>query len=299
MPARRRREAARPNRLPTGRKAAADDAVAAQDRFVDDRRTYHLPVQHDGKPSSSIFGRRLAEPTSADGIEAETHDRPVVLKGRLGIQQRFATDDHPLADDVKLDRLSVLGRAGVGQKLRPGRHPTLKGVLDQRLFIDQLEGQSCRAPDQLLDPLRIIDARQLNQDAVLALTLDVRLFGAGFVDPSADDLDRLGEDAIAQNGQLSFLNGNAMRLDAESKSMSTGSPKAATTSRARSASPGSRKVNPTEPPDTPRSVVGDSRRTQLGAQPFFDRAQPLFDDLFPVDPEKQVRPALQIKSRLT
>ena len=51
-----------------------------------------------------------------------------------------------------------------------------------------------RAED-LLQPLRILQARHLDQDAVGALALDVRLGRAARVDAAADDLDRLVDGA--------------------------------------------------------------------------------------------------------
>ena len=38
---------------------------------------------------------------------------------------------------------------------------------------------------------RIVEARELHQDAILALALDRRLLGPGLVDAAADDFDRL------------------------------------------------------------------------------------------------------------
>ena len=43
----------------------------------------------------------------------------------------------------------------------------------------------------VLHPLGIVDARQLHDDPVVALALNGRFAHAGFVDPAADDLDRL------------------------------------------------------------------------------------------------------------
>ena len=46
-------------------------------------------------------------------------------------------------------------------------------------------------PSSALTCSGIVDAGQLDEDAVLALALDRRLLGAGLVDAAADDLDRL------------------------------------------------------------------------------------------------------------
>ncbi len=64
-------------------------------------------------------------------------------------------------------------------------------LLDRGAGVDQLEAQLGGAAEQRLDVLGIVDPRQLHQDAVLALALNLRLLGAGLVDAAADDLDRL------------------------------------------------------------------------------------------------------------
>ena len=45
--------------------------------------------------------------------------------------------------------------------------------------------------EQLLDPVRVLDAGQLHDDAALALAGDLRIDHARLVDPPAHDLDRL------------------------------------------------------------------------------------------------------------
>ena len=63
---------------------------------------------------------------------------------------------------------------------------------DRHRLVDHLEGQLGGLAKNVLEALRILQARHLDQDAVGALPLDDRLGGAELVDASADDFDRLG-----------------------------------------------------------------------------------------------------------
>src|SRR6185437_2712630 len=65
------------------------------------------------------------------------------------------------------------------------------GVLGADVLVDEVEGQLGSAADELLDMLRIVDAGELDEDAVLPLALNDRFLGAGLVDAPAYDLDRL------------------------------------------------------------------------------------------------------------
>ena len=64
---------------------------------------------------------------------------------------------------------------------------------DRHRLVDHLEGQLGGLAENVLQPLRILQARHLDQDAVGALALDDRLGGAEFVDAPADHFDRLGD----------------------------------------------------------------------------------------------------------
>ena len=58
-------------------------------------------------------------------------------------------------------------------------------------------------PTNFVQPGRVLQARDLHQDAILPLTLDQRLDSAEFVDAAFDDLDRLFDglpDAIGDRG---------------------------------------------------------------------------------------------------
>jgi len=192
----RRRQRARPQqqreiaRRLNG-KAAGDDAAAAEDRLADHRGADDLVVEHDRKWLADIFTRRIAKALGAGGIEAEANNRLVVLKGRLGVDQRVAADHDALAHDIGLGAgmsdPALLGR----QNFVEGRQPPAARVLDRDVHIDQLEGELRGAAEQRLDMLGVVDAGQLHQDAVRSLPLYRRLLGAGLVDPPPNDLDRL------------------------------------------------------------------------------------------------------------
>ena len=63
---------------------------------------------------------------------------------------------------------------------------------------NRMEGQLCRCPDQGFQLGRRADARQLDQDTVLALAHDRGFTGADLVHPAADDFQRLLEGACTE-----------------------------------------------------------------------------------------------------
>ena len=67
-----------------------------------------------------------------------------------------------------------------------------------RAGLDQLPLQDGGDLDQVLDPLGIVDAGQLDDDLVGALPLDERLGDAELVDPVADRLQGLVDGLVAQ-----------------------------------------------------------------------------------------------------
>ena len=98
-------------------------------------------------------------------------------------------DHHAAAHDIIFGtaRARLLRR----QQLVARRHAALARVIDRRAGIDELERHLRGLADQRLDALGIVDAGQLDQDAVRPDALDRRFLGAGLVDPAAHDLDRL------------------------------------------------------------------------------------------------------------
>src|SRR5207237_5666406 len=76
-----------------------DDAAAAADRALHDRRADDLVVELDGQPLADVLARRRAEGTAACGIEGEADDRPaalLLLEGRLGVVEILAAHNHAL-----------------------------------------------------------------------------------------------------------------------------------------------------------------------------------------------------------
>jgi hypothetical protein len=67
----------------------------------------------------------------------------------------------------------------------PRRDPGLLGLLGRQGFVDLVERQLCRAPDQLLQLVGILDARNLNENAVAAFANDRGLGHAHRIDASA------------------------------------------------------------------------------------------------------------------
>ena len=178
------------------REAAGDDAAAAEDRLADDRRADHLVVEHDRERLADILARRVAETARAGRVELEADDRLVVLEGGLRVDQHVAADHDALAHDI-CGRPAAAAFVLRRQDLVARRQAAAPRLLHADAGIDQLEGQLGGAPEQRLDVLRIVHARELHQDAILALALDRRLLGAGLVDAAADDFDRLRHGLLA------------------------------------------------------------------------------------------------------
>src|SRR5437867_3827129 len=129
-----------------------------------------------------------------------------------------ANDSIPLRIEHELDR-HALGRrtgahAGIGEHVAghegsaidqvglatAGLAPAVENLRSRSRMLDgarlrsvgeQLELEKRRPADQLLGPLRILDAGQLDDDLVRALRLHGRLGDTELVDPVADDLEGL------------------------------------------------------------------------------------------------------------
>ena len=113
------------------------------------------------------------------------------MKCRLGIDQGIAADHNALADDIGGGSAPapppLLGRQDFVARWKPAA----TRVFQRNGGIDELESQFGGTAEQGFDMLRIVDARQLDEDAVRALALDRRFLGSGLVNAPADDLDRL------------------------------------------------------------------------------------------------------------
>ena len=190
-----------------GGETAGDDAGAAHDRFADDRGADDLAVENDGEGPADVLLGDLAELSGAGDVEAETDHRPALFDGRLGVDEVIAGDHDPflhhIFDGAAGRRVDlVVGGQDFGARRRPA---SARPYLGRRhRGVDETEIHLGGLAQQPLDPFRIVDARQLHDDAVAALALDRRLGGAEFVDAPAHDLDRLGDDLVAALGYRLF-----------------------------------------------------------------------------------------------
>jgi len=179
-------------------KGAADLTRAAEDRFVDDRRRDDLIVENDRE---TLRLRRVGlghvgELARADAVEAEIDGRfaGTLVESVAGVDQAVARHHDALLDHDSLrDGLGILvldrqDFVADGRDAAGGRAGAVGG------FIDQLEGHLGGLAERVLEVLRILEARHLHENAVVALTLDRRLARAERVDAAADDFDRLVDD---------------------------------------------------------------------------------------------------------
>src|SRR5947207_15342446 len=86
-----------------------------------------------------------------------------LFRSLLDYVRHLALDLRLLVDPSLVEELRSLGQ------------PSRLGILHRRPLIEQLELEQRRLADQGLGPFGILDTRQLDQDAVLALTGDGRL----------------------------------------------------------------------------------------------------------------------------
>ncbi len=192
---------------------------------------------------------------------------------------------------------------------RAGRRTTVDRLLDRHRLVDHLEGQLGGLAKNVLEALRILQARHLDQDAVGALPLDDRLGGAEFVDAFADDFDRLGHcraDAVvdAGVGQRVFATGPARAPPAtiQRPNSSPNTPDATGCSRSASAvlafsiSAASRMRTWTVCAAAAEAGIADLGVAQLGADLVARGVEALVDDVLPHDLEQDVRSALQVEA---
>ncbi len=175
------------------RKAAGYDAGPTRNVALDRRRADHLVVKHDGKRRSDILGGIIAKLACAGRIEPEVHRRAAVLvKARLCVHKLLAGDDRRLFKHI------------VGARIIK-RRKNLAGCCDDHIRVagaahHRLERQLRGRADPALQLLSRFRARNLNEDAIRALTLDRRLAGARGVDAAADDLERLLQRPLVGRG---------------------------------------------------------------------------------------------------
>ena len=164
---------------------ARDDARSAHDGRLDHGIGDDLVVEHDREGLADIGGRGGAEVLPAAQVELELDTGTALLvESRARVGEVLAIDH-----DALLDRLRA--RAAVlveGQALDIRR--VVAGLRHEAEV--ELGGGS----KKILEMLRVLKARHLDHDAVVALALDRRLLGAGGVDAAAQHLDRLVDSAV-------------------------------------------------------------------------------------------------------
>ena len=154
-----------------------------------------------GRPTASVV--TWPKRWRAADVEAEIDDRlaGALVEAGLGVDQVLALHDDALLDghawppsSCGRQRLDVAGRrAGIG---------------------DEAELELRGRAEDLLQALRVLQARHLHEDAVRALALDVRLRRAERVDAAAQHLDGLVDglaDALVDAGFGDGRAGSARR----------------------------------------------------------------------------------------
>ena len=182
---------------------AGDDGAAAGNTLVDPGGRIHVAIEDDGQMLANVLLSDLAENPGAHRVELDG-DLPVArrvgIRLHLGTVQLGTRQQRALLDHVRhlaLD-LRLLVDPSLVEELRSLGQPSGLGVLHRRPLIEQLELEQRRLADQGLGPFGILNTRQLDQDAVLALTGDGRLGHAELIHAIADRLDALAHGEIGQ-----------------------------------------------------------------------------------------------------
>ncbi len=162
-----------------GGEAAGDLTRAAGDWTENARRRDHLVVEHDRKQAADVLRRDLAKFQRASGVETEVDDRlaAALVEAHLRVRQILALHHDLLFNGDLPGLIALLELLGLARGLA--------GVGDKPEF------QLRRLAEHFLQLLRILKARHLHDDAVVALALDARLPRPELVDALSDDLDRL------------------------------------------------------------------------------------------------------------
>lgn len=106
------------------------------------------------------------------------------MERRLRVNQIFSTDDGLAADDISF-ALAALNQTGRSGEFAPS------GFCRGRSAVNQVKRHFCRFAEQGFDIFWILQAGQLNHDAVNALALNNRFFSTQFVNTASDDFNRL------------------------------------------------------------------------------------------------------------
>ena len=182
------------------REPPLDDA-AVGDPGVDVRGRLDLAVEDDGQLFADVLAGDLLEAPWPFGVQGEGDGGVVPLvDGAADHAQVLARDrGHPADEEeagltplgIALDDLHVL-------RNRAAEFLEERLLVRGRSGLDELPLEDGRDLDQVLDPLRVGDARELDDDPLRALPLDQRLGDAELVDPVADGLDGLVDGLVLE-----------------------------------------------------------------------------------------------------
>ena len=196
-----RAPAARPVRRTIARSLASSKvkppvicACPERNPLADHGRRVDVAVEDDGERLADVLLGRFAEQARPHAVE---RDGARTAPSRSGRRRTVASDDDVSGEqDLLLDArrgsgavLSWSGPRDARREPRRRRRPVLqRRRAASASIVDQLELEHGGLADEGLRPRRILDARQLHQDAILALLLDRRLRHAELVDAVPDDL---------------------------------------------------------------------------------------------------------------
>ncbi len=168
------------------REVAGDLPRTAEDRLADHRSRQHLVIEHDGERSPDVLLSEAAERARARLVEAKGNDRLVgpLVEAGLRIHELIAANHGGLAQQVNEP---ILLSRGIDPVTRRRARTLRLETTDAR--VDLMEAQSRRLADESLELRRVLQSRELNQDAVGTLP-DHRRFGSSErVNASANRLD--------------------------------------------------------------------------------------------------------------
>ncbi len=192
-----------------GGEAAGDLGAPGGNALPDLRRRVDVAVQHDREAPAHVGLGELREGAATRRVEVHRHVRLArglvdrdpggghVSPGHVGLLLHHE-GDLPLLVGLLVDPALV-------EDLVALRHPVLERTLRVHLVVHQLELEQRSLADEGLGPLRVLHARQLHQDAVLALLLDRGLGHPELVDAVPDRLEPLPHREIADLGRLARL----------------------------------------------------------------------------------------------
>ena len=175
--------------------AAGDRGFSAADLVLDDRGGIDHSIQHNGQSLLDVFTRYPLEHPRPLGIEIEGHVGGVVLAvdADFGVGDGGAGQERSVLEDNLVFPRAGLAGVGLAHGVELGPHRQLAFLcgLGTDLFRHHFEFKQSGLSDQRDGTLRVLNARQLNQDPIFSLQPNVRLGHPELVDSIADGFERL------------------------------------------------------------------------------------------------------------